>query len=307
MDVRFLKEISEAYILDNKLKEIDPTCDSDSIATHLYELVVDLRENDIELYDMLYDRSKVTQQQIFKTYLDSVFEEIRPTQENTEEVLTEFGLESIGYGILMIIAYFTYKDIPKVLFGTLSKVGHFFESFGKAVSKQGRYFKFRYAIIQQNSKQCYVRCGITAENLSMTSYFAVSEKKPLFKGMLTTTEGLKQGTCLSECYLSSLVDVIALYMKSYFICMKTTGGDNNIGSFDPDEIMKVISKTNISAHCKPMYDQAHEAFKNFERVLSFIYKDEQEAEKTKWINTLRSKLYQSKKEIEGSKDFNKYR
>jgi hypothetical protein len=299
MDVKFLNDISEAYIIDKDLKKLYPDCDSKSIADHLYELVKDLRETDIELYDKLYDRDKVTQQQIFEKYLNSVF------FINKEEIdtLNEIGLET-GFGILtLIVMGLVRKPLARNIFSAISIVGKFFDSLGKKISTQGKYWKFRYAIIQQNSERCYRKCGVTQDNLAASSYLALTKDT---MSTFISKLGDEQADCLSTCYVDDLVQSIGLFVKQYFICLKNTG--TNIRDTDPDEIMKLISKTNINSQCEQLYKDAKDAFSNFEKVLDFLYgQPELKHKKQKALDMLRGEIYKVRDEISNAKDFNKYK
>ena len=64
MDVRFLKGISEAYVMDSDLNQ-----EPDQIFEELYDVVKFLQTYDIKLYDELYEGTKLQQQRILKNYL----------------------------------------------------------------------------------------------------------------------------------------------------------------------------------------------------------------------------------------------
>lgn len=61
MDVRFLKGISEAYIMDSGLEQTP-----DQIFEDLFDVVKFLQEYDLPLYNELYEITRLKQQRIFK-------------------------------------------------------------------------------------------------------------------------------------------------------------------------------------------------------------------------------------------------
>ena len=70
MNVNFLQSISEAYIMDTELK-----VDQNIIFEELYDVVKFLRVYDENLYNELYESTKLQQQRILKNYLDISYEQ----------------------------------------------------------------------------------------------------------------------------------------------------------------------------------------------------------------------------------------
>ena len=103
MDVRFLKEISEAYIMDTELDAFP-----EQIFNELYGITKYIQANDLELYNELYESSRITQQRILKTYLDCVFELDVPEKVD-EELLTEDPGVGAVIGILGSIVIGLYR------------------------------------------------------------------------------------------------------------------------------------------------------------------------------------------------------
>ncbi|MFA7202677.1 MAG: hypothetical protein WC188_03060 [Candidatus Caldatribacteriota bacterium] len=273
MDVNFLKNISEAYIIDNEL-EISP----DKIFEEMYDIVTFLREYDNELYESLYNSTKLNQQQVLKTYIDF-----------SDEAIYE-GMISTGVSILtMIVAALFKSSILRTVFKGLSKVGEYFEKFGNSVAKFGKYSQLRYSTIYKNYSTCYARCGIkTTKDIKFTSYFNIKDK--ILSG--------EQGRCLRNCYLDYLIETIALGMENYFACLKRTTGLESLKNSDADDILKLVSKTNLAASCESFYLHAKEALDNFYSLLDMIYDPHVEADKRlEKINSLRSKVYNARQTI----------
>lgn len=282
MDVRFLNNISEAYIMDTGLN-IEP----DQIFNELYDIVKFLQVYDNMLYNELYESTKLQQQRILKNYLDISYE---------SELLTEFvDPFSLSGGILVsIVGYLFGGAVIRSSMSTISALGSNFDRLGKWLSKHGKYSQLRYAIIQENTRECYAVCGIRKpSDLSPFAFFKIKEDLPGTKIIVS------QGKCLRECYLMSLIDVIALHMENYFACLKKTGTFNAVQKTDSDDIMKMISNTNISSVCVGYYEAARDALENFYRTLELVYASPADADQRfNKINVLRSKIYEARQTVQ---------
>jgi len=283
MDVRFLKEISEAYIMDSGLER-----DPDQIFEVLYDAVKFLQVYDSQLYSELYEVTKLQQQRIFKNYLDITFE-----QEN--QTLIE-SIE-IGFGTILavIVGKIFGKSIAKGTMKLLATLGEGFETLGKWLARHGKYSQLRYSIVQENTRKCYAKCGIQKpSDINMLTYAAIKTGSSL--GGPSTVE---QGKCLRECYISELTDVIALHMENYFACLKRTGSFDVVQKTDSDDIMKMVSSTNVAAACESYYTAAREALDNFYRILEMVYDSQSEADKRlEKINALRTKIYEARQVVQ---------
>ena len=277
MDVRFLKDISEAYIIDSEI-DMPP----DKIFEELYDVVKLLREYDLELYNQLYESTKIQQQQLFKTYLDITF--------NREIIQEEFAISTGVYALISILTMLFNGPIIRATYSLAEKAGKFFEYMTGWINKQGKYMQVRYAMIYKNTKRCYMKCGIdTKKDIANTSFF---EK-------LKT----KQGQCLRECYLEEICDVIAIGMENYFACLKRTTGFEGLRSTNADDLLTMISRTNLSASCENFYTVARESLEHFYIVLDLMYDKRLEADKRLLkINDLRSKIYGAKQIIVKTND-----
>ncbi|MDD4081894.1 MAG: hypothetical protein PHD05_00770 [Sphaerochaetaceae bacterium] len=271
MDVRFLKEISEAYIIDTDINNVT----ADEVFEDLFEIIKILREYDLELYNQLYETTKLHQQQIFKTYLDNLY---------GCSVIQEGGLEPVSMLVGICMLLFN-KPVIKSVYTAMNKVGKFFEFMTGWLNKQGKYMQLRYAMIYKNTKRCYTKCGITTgKDIQRTAFL---EK---FK--------TRQGQCLRECYLDEITDVIALGMENYFACLKRTTGMDTVRNASSDDILSIISRTNLSASCENFYSVAKEALDQFNLALDFMYDPHLEADKRlEKINELRNKIYKTKQSI----------
>ncbi len=282
MDVRFLKDISEAYIMDSGL-QVEP----EQIFEELYNIAKFLQTYDNDLYNELYESTKLQQQQILKRYLDISYE---------QHLISETGIIIPADTILVgIVSLIFGKSIAKTLFKAGAVLGGAFETLGKWLSRHGKYSQIRYAIIQQNTQACYSKCGIkTPADIKVFSYISIKSGSALLG-----INAIQQGICLRECYITELSDLIALHMENYFVCLKKTGGFEVVQKSDSDDIIKMISNTNIASACESYYNAAREALDNFYRVIEMVYNSQTEADKRlEKINQLRTKIYEAKQLVQ---------
>lgn len=286
MNTLFLKEISEAYVIDRNLE-----LDSNEVYNELYELITYIREVDYDLYDELYNLSKVRQQRILFNYLDPE-SDIKEDNLYEDAGLTALFASSLGMTLLLIV-FLLRKGISKFIFSTLSKIGSVFSALGDFLSKHGRYLKLRYAIIRENFQKCYKQCGIRDfREISSLAYVSIKANSTTF----ATAKSAAQARCLRDCYLGTLIDTICLYMESYFACIRRTGGYDALKNVKPDEISNVVSSVPLTSACQIYYKLGKEVFENFHRTLEFVYGEVGSDEKDlqymhSWLNLLRKQLY----------------
>ncbi len=292
MDVRFLGEVSEAFIIKHSLYS---RFNAEELKEDLYELVKELRQTDIELYDHLYDTGRIQQQKILETYLTYQYLE-------EEEVIQEFGTGYLAIGGITALLTFLYQNrLNKAIFATGKNIGKVFEYVGNFLSKHGRYWKFRYAIVQQNARKCYVACGIDEKNLSAWTYFSVGSKPP----NVSTAESHRQGVCLKNCYVQYSIESIALLAKSYFVCLKRSGDWRSVMDARPDDILTVVSGLQISSLCQTYFDDMKKAMDSFTDLLDFVY-GKAGHEKQKALKDLKNKVLSSRKEIDRVKNMKQF-
>jgi len=292
MDVRFLKTIAEAYVDQNRLHD---KFTKEQIFEETYELIKELRDTDIDLYDHLYDTNLLQQQQIFKTYFDYKY---------NPDVLQEADpLTLLAIGGISALLFYIYGDrINRAIFSAGQKIGDVQESIGKFLSKHGRYWKFRYAIIQQNSKKCYRVCGIDEKDLSMWSYFSTGGKRPI----VSNAEAFKQGDCLKKCYVTYMIEALGLLSKSYFVCLKNTGGFDDIKNLRPDDMLKSVAGLQLSAACNDYFKELKAGFDSFNDLLDYVF-GKDEVKKREALQQLKNKMIESRNEITKARNMRQYK
>ena len=306
MDTRFLKIISESYVLDNPTINIT----EEQIYNELSYISKTLQTYDPELYDELYETEKVRLQQILKRHIDYICESsgliVLPENftEDFDDVIEESMPEIIGNFILShpasvtaviaAIVTLTRKPLSKFTFKTLSTIGKGIASLGSFLTRQGKYLSLRYAVIQENFKKCYVKCNLTdMKDLNVLTYISMKEG-----AAHTSANARKQALCLRDCFLENLIDVIALHMENYFACLKKTGGSSAISNTDSDDIMRMISSTNIATSCEEFYKASKSALTTFYTLLDLVFEPNvHDDEKLKWVNQLRTRVYESRQSV----------
>jgi hypothetical protein len=297
MDVRFLKDISEAYIIDTEITNAT----KEQVFTEIYDMLKFVRETDPELYDELYEVERVRQAQILRRYMDLVFTEeedieVQEPPGPDEDILTEELLTSVGLtlALLALGSYFTRKPLSRMFFKSLSTIGGLFSDLGKWLSKNGKYAKIRYAIIQENFQKCYVKCDIRSpRDLSSLVYLSIKEGSHVATKLSAT-----QAECLRNCYLDHIIELINLHMECYFACLKKTGNFSTVQNTDSDDIMRMITTTKVGAVCGQYHEMAVESLKDFYSTLDYVYSDPQyDDKKLEWIQKLRQKIYSTRQII----------
>jgi hypothetical protein len=293
MDVRFLKDISEAYVIDSGLK-VEPN----QIFEELYDVAKFLQAYDSGLYNELYESTKLQQQRILKNYLDITYE---------QELLTEVTI-ILPAGLIVggIIVSLFGNSIAKTTLKVAATAAEGIETLGKWLARHGKYWQIRYSIVQENTRKCYALCGVQKpSDLHVMSYFTIKNTT-----MMPAGQGsLEQGKCLRECYIEETISTIGLHMENYFACLKKTGSFDVVQKTDSDDIMKMVSSTNVAAACESYYTAAREALDNFYRIIEMVYDEHSEADKRlEKINKLRTKVYESRQIVQNvnQKDMQRY-
>jgi len=251
-------------------------------------MITELRENDIELYDKLYDTNLIHQNRIIGSYLELEYGSDNTLNESITALAAVAGLATL-FGII-------YRDrVSNHMFLFAKKMGDFFEKVGNFLVKHSQSMKFRYVIIQQNISKCYRACGVTEKDITMFHYLAT--KKDIKFG---TVKSISQGDCLRNCYIDYTIETIALLTKSYFICLKKTGAFADVQNTKPDDLLTMLSGLKLSSRCKEYYDLMKDIFDNFYSLLDYIYEKDQSS-KDAQLQRLKLKLVESKKYVENIK------
>jgi hypothetical protein len=302
MNFPFLKIISESYILDNP--EISVT--QDQVFNELTYIAKTLQQEEPGLYNEIYELEKVRQQQLLKRYIDNICESSGLITEDDfitddlDEAINEMvdltivlNYQTILIALLALSGYLAKKPITKFVFKMASSLGKGFVALGKSLTRQGKFAAVRYTIIQENSRRCYIKCGLTDfSKLHLLSY--ISLKQNVTQLPAATRE---QAWCLRDCFLESIIEVIALHMENYFACLKKTGGSAAIMQTDSDDIMRMISNVNLSTACEGFYKEAKKGLDDFYSTIDLVFDKADDDKKLFWVNKLRSRIYDARNEV----------
>jgi len=304
MDRRFLLELCDAYLIDHNVhanhdKKIISQM-KEKITFEVLDLVQELRDTDIELYNQLWDQTKTYQQQVIKSYLDMCYEVDNQVDENGEVI--QEGLTFAGGAIITAALYYISQgQISKFTFNTLSTIGKVMESVADKIRKQGRYFKFRYAIVQRNAMKSYANCGVDPKDINVMTYMQAGQSNFPFSSNIA----MKQGSCLRESYVNYVIEVICLQLKNYFACLKWTNDFSVVEKSNGNDLMKTISGLNLSAACKEHYDDVRESFSNFHDLIEFVY-DDDDRRKMDMTEKLKKRVVESRDQIKRTKNVNQF-
>lgn len=291
MDATFLGKIVKAYLKEHNIysqfEQKDMPSIKNKIITELSDAILELREYDYELYEQLYNRSHGYQADIIKSYLNYTFQPDNELYESIEMI--------IGATLTGIISLLYSNKVSGFIMRQIHHIGEGFESVGKFLVKRGRYFKFRYAIVNKNAKECYAACGVDPKQLSGTTYLNIGDGG-IGIGSKSTLDAAE---CLSDCYVGHAIESINLLMQGYFVCLRNTGEYHQVSNANPDDLMKVVTGLELGNSCHEYYEMTKEAFDNFNSLLDFLYKTNY-SKKQKAMRQLKTTLIKAKKTVERS-------
>ncbi|MFW6247306.1 MAG: hypothetical protein ACOC22_04005, partial [bacterium] len=230
MDFKYIESFCESYFINHdlyrKLGRNKSLKLQEEISTDIKNFMKELRENDIEFYNLAYDQPRADQRKILETYIDSIFlveynnQIIREEDEEIFEI--DFGLMTLG-----VITGIIYASIPKRTYakmgrGTMKALGWTVDKLNSVaeflITNRNRNIRFRTAIITKNLEKCYkVECKVDPKDLGLKAHFKVRDK-----GQMPTFEKQK-ADCLRDCYLEHLIEIAGILLDVYFACLKRVG------------------------------------------------------------------------------------
>lgn len=278
MNVDYIKNLSEAYVIDNKLYKEQIT--GDELFENFYGLIKDIRDNEPYLYKDLYESNKFEQQRIFKIYFDTIFKPENVFVEYEIEDLNETILLDFGVAMLLTILLARFRNplsksimiAAKTVFDTLGGIG-------KILIKNGKDTRLAYSIIQSNSKHCYEKCKFDPdEDAGPTDYMTQYRKGSLTRNlgrMFQFDEDDEEKTdCLRECYFHSVKEVVKLSAQTYFTCLKSTGDLSKLPlERDFSAYQNVLSNSGLNISCENLAESLKKSFKAFDDILNLVYGD----------------------------------
>lgn len=291
MDKQFIDTIVGAYFIDNRITESE-NLNKKHYSDLVLESVRELRDSDIELYNEIYDCSRLCQQKFMKSFLDLEI------YQNNDDVLEESFITGGLTALLLLTAGHLWGGkISNTTFKLLNDITDKWNRFFTFVSKLGRSVRIRYAIIQKNQESCYVRCGIKKEDMKLSHYAGVSTNIPVW-GNWSSTEKIETARCLRNCFIENVIYSIDLFMENYFECLQKSGVTITNAE---DDIMKFIDRLGTSNVCSTFYKNAKEVFDIFEKTIDMVFTPPYEQEKQNAYKLLKERLYKTRIRIESNK------
>jgi hypothetical protein len=310
VELQYIKDLSEAYVIDNELFKEKLT--ANELAENFHNLLIDLRANQPFLYEQINSSNKFYQQKIFKTYFDltfkedQIFAEIQEEELDNLEDLNEFVEISLwnlsGFILTFLILAWKRQKISKNIYKTIIFITNTINKIGKNLVKWGRDTKMAYAIIQTNAKKCYDDCKFNPDEASIEDYMYQARQGSTTRdvGRIFQSEASEEKLdCLRKCYLYSIRETVKLLAHSYFTCLKSTGDLSKLPlEKDFTAYQLVLSKSGLSESCDTISASYQEAFGNFAEVLSLLYY-EKLLEIRKLKAELMAEIYNIQKDFSG--------
>ena len=180
-----------------------------------------------------------------------------------------------SYLVFIIFIWVYRKTISKTLVHTLFHIGKVCETSGTWLSKQGRYAKFRYAIIEKNRTECYKKCGIKDLDKDINvNYYLNKHSGDAVKD--------KTVTCLSQCYLEIEIKKVQLITKLYFVCLRQTNAFNEFKKLSTAQTYEILLKSNmehrnksyaVSSACGDYYNVLNQNMIVINDLIGYLFKN----------------------------------
>jgi hypothetical protein len=305
VQLEYIKKLSKAYIIDNKLYESSNIIIEDELAENFYNTVKVLRSDHPSLYESIIEANVYEQQRIFKTYFDLSFENYTDLSEFVlEEDFDESNLEvleessillaistiigGIGNAIIgapTLIAFVILllwpsarRTISKATIKVVTGIFNVIAAAGKKASSVGDTTRMAYSIIHNNANKCLLKCDYKPEKAGPTDYLyqmpqgnALRDIGRLFISIIKEDK-LK---CVRQCYLETIEDSVRLSATMYFQCLQNTGDLSRLPmERDFSMYQKLIVKTNINQSCKSFMKNFDDILEAYDTSLNLIYKKE---------------------------------
>ena len=219
MQLEYIKKLSKAYVVDNRLYEGSNIITEDELAENFYNTIKVLRSEHPSLYESITTGNIYDQQRIFKTYFDLSFENYTDLSEfadidadisenDIDESELEVVNEGIGsvtltiitavagvigsvakslFGIPILIAFAIVmvwpsarRTVSRATIKTVTGVLKIFTVIGKKASNVGDTTRMAYSIIHNNANKCLLKCDYKPEKAGPSDYlYQMPQGSPL--------------------------------------------------------------------------------------------------------------------------------
>jgi hypothetical protein len=289
MDHGFLKIIVESFCFSNDLNY-------EKVGTvyleELKEISSILQNTNIELFRDLVDNKQISRK-VLESYLKQISIE--------DKILTE-DLVIVPSIVGLLAAYALFrKPIKRGYYKIMKDIGEYFESVGDKLKTRGRYYIFRYEIIQKNLRDCYIKCGFDPNDVKIDpNLFSKIGDETHSR---SSKENFEKADCLQRCYVEGIADIIVLKTEDYLTCLKITGNFGAIDNSDKDKLMTILSTVHLIEGCNVYRDELKVLFSRFDDLMGFIGKSEDNILLVaKAREMLKEKIFAAKKRFSGYRD-----
>ena len=245
----------------------------------------DLRENDIEIYNHIWDKSKSFQTKVISEFLKPELPNLSPITES--KFIGTLSIYALLVASGAAITYYADKFRTGTTFNNFkykiaSNIGNFFNEIDFNF-KGLKSWRFKYQIIKENSEHCYKQCGVTdLEELGNIIHYKTIRKSGDVTSELEeidkSIKDVKTAECLVKCYLTFTLETIKLLFTAYFDCLKQNNQYQNVQKFSADDyLLGMTNKIDISNECHLFYDHAVDSIKYFREIVEYIYENDKKS------------------------------
>jgi len=290
MSRQFIKELSEAYLIDNNIDNVD--------STELCEQFLSELEDPVN-YFYYYSLPILKQRQLFYEYFDLLFSEDKQQDNDTTTVIEEFA---IGYILALKSALYLYV-LFQILKATMPGISSSWEKLKSSIlynigdifhkiKKRGLIKRFRLAAIDSNLVTCYKKCGVDEKKIQdiirlKTTLIGKFDPRVEYKYDLQ-----KKYHCLTDCYINYYCDVCAEVFENYLACLRKSDPEQfqflkTVPEHRLPETL-IISKV-LKGSCHAYHDELKNLLGEFDSLMKAFVDDDPEKEQ-KYRNLLAKKL-----------------
>ena len=265
MDRPFILKMSESYYIDFDLNDTSIWSNRENaifeLSGEISKIMENLKLEDMELYEGLFTYNRQKQYEIIYHLLTNYMNE-----EFSDEVLQSSGLELIEEGFLttmaiVIASAYMVKPISKYTVKTITGLSKLNDSISTWIRKTTSSQRVNNAILYSDYDDCLKQCGINGKKELST--FVVLSK---VTGASINKESHDKAMCLTDCYLSTSVEIVKSLANAYKQCLKASGTDIR----DLDSISTVLGHS-LNSSCKVFRDKLVTHRGEFDSAIKVIF------------------------------------
>jgi len=327
VQLQYIKDLSKAYVIDNRLYEGENIITADELAENFYNVIKVIRSDHPTLYEAIFTANIFEQQKIFKNYFDLCFEREEPLLINESELLTEDGVFGAAVGLVwaaikeigwvlgsnwVMLIFFAFllwspgrRWFAKATLVTIIEIFKALGEVGKRLSHVGDVSRIAYSIVQHNAAKCLQKCEFDPKKAGISDYMYQMPQGSILRDLgriLMSIDTEEKHDCIRECYLVTLSDATKLAADLYFQCLRNTGDLSKLPlERDFSAYQALLVKTNISDSCTSFMESYAKALKAFDDSLKLIYRTE-DSKRKELKQELMNDIYRMQQKSGGAPD-----